>query len=178
MLKRKAAIGLFQRDPHGQVVDDLDRLDPLEKRLLRILAHRIARPVEGEFHVARVKRGAIMERHARVQIEGVAQPILGNLPAFREARTHRPIRPEPRQPLEHVGIEHLVDGARGGTCRVKMRRFKLQSDREVALRLRGDPCHSDGARERRSCHQFHADLLRYPSGSFRAFAAPLCQPFP
>ena len=96
-----------------------------------------------------------MEGYPLAQLEGVAQAIVGNGPARRQSGLYGPVRAEPGQPLEHVGVEHLIDGACGSRSRVKVRGLELKTDDRVGtLGLRcdggrngekGDDCSGDKA---------------------------------
>ena len=51
-----------------------------------------------------------------VQVEGVGQAVVGNVPAFGESGLHAAVAIDAGQALEDVGVDHLVD-RRGGAAR-------------------------------------------------------------
>ena len=130
-VEEHVAVGLGEGDLHGQRIDDLHRGDGGVERLLRIGAVGGIDPVEGEFHVLGVHGCAVVESHAVMQLEGIGQPVVGNLPAFRQSRHHGAVGGKAGEPFEDVGIEHGVDGAGGRGGRVEVRRFKLHRDGDV-----------------------------------------------
>ncbi len=68
--------------------------------------------VEREFHVLGVEVRAVVELYAGVQLERIDLAVLGDRPAFGERRQHLAARADAGQPLEHIGVEHLVDRGR------------------------------------------------------------------
>ena len=94
--------GMRQHEPHGQIVDPLDMVDQRAHahavevfvRVTRNIVVRVFRvelPLEGIDHVVGVqgpRRREVLvavERHPFAQVEGVGQPVIGNVPAFRQA---------------------------------------------------------------------------------------------
>ena len=70
-----------------------------------------------------------------MQVEGVGQPVLGDLPAFGEAGDDAAVGGEARQALEHVGIDHFVDRRGGFGRRVEAGRLEHEADLDVGPRL-------------------------------------------
>ena len=94
------------------------------------------RPVEGEFHILRIHRRAVVEGHALVQPEGIDQPVVGNLPAFGQRRRNGAIGQIARQALVDIGIDHLVDGRCRAARRIEVRRLEHHAEGQRGLRGR------------------------------------------
>ena len=74
-----------------------------------------------------------MKGHTLMQLEGIGQPVFGNFPRFGQARHDRAIAHKAGKPLKDVQVEHRVDRACGGGCRIKMWRLKLHCDGDVVF---------------------------------------------
>ena len=132
-VEQQAAVRFRQGQLDRQRVDHLDIRDAGVQRLLRVHAVFGAGTVQAEFDVFGVHRGAVMERHAVVQLERICQAVVGNFPAFGQTGHDRPVAHKARQTLEHVGIQHRIDGAGGGAGGIKVRWLKLHGDGDVVL---------------------------------------------
>ena len=149
-IEQERAVRLLERDLERRRIDDLDVLDALEQRLLRIGAELAARPVERELGIVGVEIGAVVELHALLEVERVGQPVFRNLPALGEPGLHRAFRIDAGQAFEDVGVGDLVDGSGRARRRVEMRRLEPDADIDVgADRLRARRSERGGCRQHR-----------------------------
>ena len=143
----QVAVRLLQRQLDGGRIDDLDGLDGGIKGLLGVQRALGIDAIEGELDVLGVECAAVVEGDAFIELEGVGQPVLGNLPGLGERRDDGAIGGEARQALEDVGIDDFIHSRRGFRRRVKAGGLEHQTDLHVGAGL------GHGRRQRRSHRQ-------------------------
>ena len=103
-VEQHVAVRLAQFDLNGLRVDDIHLGNRGIKCLLRVGAVFGIDPVEGEFHILGIHRGAIVKGNPLTQLEGIGQPVFGNFPRFCQPRHDRAIAHEAGQTFENIGI--------------------------------------------------------------------------
>ncbi len=164
-VEREVAVGLAEADLDRLRIDDCDLLDAGEELFLGVGGVLGAGAVERELHVLGIHGGAVVEGHPVAQVEGVGRAVVGNVPAFGEARDDRTVAREPGQALEDVGIGHVVDRAGRRAGRIEMGRFKLDSDRQAVLGERARGGQGQRARQKDARHQSQSSLCGPSSAS-------------
>ncbi len=133
-VEREIAVGLRQRDLHRSPDRPLRRWRYRRTVPSGHWSSLSARaPVEAEHHVLGVKRRAVVEGDALREGEGVDGAVLAHLPSRRQCRQHRAVRSEPREPLEDIGIDHLVDRRGGAAGGVEVGRLEHHADGDRVL---------------------------------------------
>ena len=74
-----------------------------------------------------------MEGDTVLEREGVDQPVGGNRPASGQLRSDRAGLVDPRQSLEDVGVDDLVDGRGGAGGGVEVRRLRVTPNVRVSF---------------------------------------------
>ena len=138
---QERCVGLLERERHSGGVGRLHLVDGGEEERQRERTGIVERvvliehPLEVEDHRLGIELGAVMERHAVAQVEGVGLAVVGDLVALRERRLHlqRAVL-EPHQPvikvhedaeivdrrdrvrIERLGLGDLADDQDAGRC--------------------------------------------------------------
>ncbi|MPM08774.1 hypothetical protein SDC9_55090 [bioreactor metagenome] len=82
--REERRVDLVQLDDGRQLIGRLDRLDGVEHLEIDRAGRRIAAAVERIFHIGRGHCLAVVELDPRAQLEGVGQPVVGDLEALAE----------------------------------------------------------------------------------------------
>ena len=148
----EVAGGSLEGHQNGVGSDRRNRIDGLEKSLLRVRGVLCPCALQREDHVLGVEVRTVVEPHARSQGERVRQSVVADRPGFREPRQHRNVRSNAGQALENVGVDDLVDRRRGACGRIEVRRFEANPDRygpAVGARCAGEygNCHCEGGEQ-------------------------------
>ncbi len=123
-------------DAHRQGIEHDNIRNRLEQLPLRVERIRRAGAVERKFYGARIAHGAVVKPHIRRQVKEISAPRRRDLPRQRQVRLHGAMRIDPRQALEHIGVDDLIGRRRRAGGRVKVRRLKRYADPQpVGARL-------------------------------------------
>jgi hypothetical protein len=122
---RQSGIGAGRRDLDGEIVDRRGAGDVGRE----VRHHRGLQAVDGEHHVGRLQRFAIVKLHARPELEQPGLLVLLR-PAFGKARAELEVRVAPHQRVVDV-VEHDVAGQLLAGLRVEDGRVRGQADRQV-----------------------------------------------
>ena len=152
-------IGLLGLEADGQVVDDLDRSDPLEAVPQVRLLGGVEHAVDAELHRLRIHGLAVLELDALPDLE-LPREVVNRPPRFREtAHELHALWIARDQVVEDVHEHHVVDGARR-LMRIERLPVGIERRHELPSRLgdgtRRDPDH-DG--------QHHHKTTREPASS-------------
>jgi hypothetical protein len=131
---QERALRVLELHLDGRGIRHRHCVDRREKTLLGIGRFFGPRPVEREFHVVGVEFAAIVEFHARMQLEDVDLAVVRHCPALGQGRQHFAAAADTGEPLEDVGINDFVDCGRGTGGRVEMRRLQHHTKHEVGTR--------------------------------------------
>ena len=143
------ALRVLERHFQSGGIDSVNRVYCCKQALLRIGRVFGARPVERELHVIGVEVAAVVEFHARVELERIGFAVIGDRPAFGERGEHLALGTDPRQTFEDVSINNFVDGRGCPGGRVEVWRFEHHAQHQICSRseCRRARCQ----RERRCC---------------------------
>ncbi len=161
---RKSGFGAFSRIDDGLRVRRVDPLDHREVRLVLVRALGIGGALEREPDRLRRERLAIVELHARAQLEREGPDVGRDGPALGQQRRDRPILADLDQRLEHVVVNHLADRRRRAGGRIEPVGLERHRHHDrVLLRLGERARRGNGRGDRNRAGQqamgLHPDLL-------------------
>ena len=130
----EVALRVLEGHLDRQRIDGLDLVDGGEELLLPVGAAFRRRAVERELDHVGGERRAVVELHPVMEMEGVGQAVVRDVPGLGEIGLHGAGLVDAGQALEDVGIGHLVGrrGIAGG--RVEPGRFEHHADGDVGAR--------------------------------------------
>ncbi len=90
-------IGSGETEFHGEVVDDIDRVEQQQRPTIGVPELGIHHGVERELHVMRGGGNAVVPAHIVAKVDGDLLPVLGTLPGFRQPAFDLQILPPPEE---------------------------------------------------------------------------------
>ena len=132
----QVGVGRLQRDLHRRRIDRLDLVDVGVERLGGHRGVGSEQPIDREFHHRGVERLAVVELHARAQLEDIFLAVLGNRPALGQARRDGAGAIDATQTLEDAGAGDFADGGGGVLGRIEHGRLERHADHQLVLGLR------------------------------------------